>query len=175
MTDTRPTFRTARLVVRPRTIGDLEACLEMDCDPEVMKFIARPWSDPSEHRAFVQVRMRHDYPTGMGYWTVDTLQGFVGWILLMPLDLHGPEIEIGWRLVRSAWRLGYATEAARPVLYHAWNTLGLMQVIADIDPENSASIRVARKLGFTDAGPTMYAGKQITRYIAQHPRLGAGI
>ena len=169
MPDILPTFRTARLVIRPRTIGDLEACLEMDRDPEVMKFIAPPWSDPTEHRAFVQVRMRHDYPAGMGYWAVDILQSFVGWILLMPLDLHGPEIEIGWRLVRSAWRLGYATEAARPVLHHAWNTLRLRQVIADIDPENSASIGVARKLGFIEAGPIMYAGRRITRYAAQHP------
>ena len=92
MPDILPTFRTARLVVRPRTTDDLEACLEMDRDPEVTKFMAGPWSDPAAHRAFVRQRMRHVYPTGMGYWAVDTLQGFVGWILLMPLDLHGPEI-----------------------------------------------------------------------------------
>ena len=92
----------------------------------------------------------------------------MGWVLLMPLDLHGPEIEIGWRLVRSAWRRGYATEAAQPVLDHAWRTLRLRQVIADIDPENVASIAVARKLGFTVSGPAMYAGRQVTRYIAYH-------
>jgi RimJ/RimL family protein N-acetyltransferase len=141
----------------------------MDRDPAVTKFIAGPWSDPTEHRAFVKGRMKHDYPTGMGYWAIGTPQGFVGWILLMPLDLHGPDIEIGWRLVRSSWRRGYATEAARPVLDHAWNTLRLRKVIADIDPENLASISVARKLGFSDAGRTMYAGRQVTRYIAQHP------
>jgi RimJ/RimL family protein N-acetyltransferase len=142
----------------------------MDRDPEVTKFIAGPWSDPAGHRAFVQERMRHEYPEGMGYWAVAGPEGFVGWVLLMPLDLHGPEIEIGWRLVRSVWRRGFATEAAQPVLDHAWRTLRLQQVIADIDPENVASIAVARKLGFTVAGPTMYAGRQVTRYVAQHPR-----
>ena len=160
-----PTFRTARLVVRPRTIDDLEACLEMDRDPEVTKFIAGPWSDPAAHRVFVQMRMRHPYPKGMGYWAVVDPQGFVGWVLLAPLDLHGPEIEIGWRLVRSAWRRGYATEAARPLLDYALNTLRLRHAIADIDPENVASIGVARKLGLTVAGHTMYRDRQVTRYI----------
>jgi RimJ/RimL family protein N-acetyltransferase len=45
------------------------------------------------------------------------------------------------------------------------NKLRLRQVIADIDPVIVASIAVARKLGFTDAGSTMYAGKQVTRYV----------
>ena len=111
--------------------------------------------------------MRHEYPEGMGYWAVVAPQGFVGWVLLTPLDLHGPEIEIAWRLVRSAWRRGYATEAARPVLDHALNTLRLRQVIADIDPKNVASIAVARKLGFTDAGTTMYAGREVARYVIE--------
>jgi RimJ/RimL family protein N-acetyltransferase len=122
-----PTFRTARLVTRPRTLDDLEACLELDRDPEVTKFISGPWSETAAHRGFLQGRMRHAYPEGMGYWAVVAPQGFVGWVLLTPLDLHGPEIEIGWRLVRSAWRRGYATEAARPVLDHALNTLRLRQ------------------------------------------------
>jgi tripartite ATP-independent transporter DctP family solute receptor len=54
------------------------------------------------------MRMRHAFPAGMGYWTVLAPEGFAGWILLTPLDLHGPEIEIGWRLVRSLWGCGYA-------------------------------------------------------------------
>jgi RimJ/RimL family protein N-acetyltransferase len=49
------------------------------------------------------------------------------------------------------------------VLDHALNTLRLRQVIADIDPKNVASIAVARKLGFTDAGTTMYAGREVIR------------
>jgi RimJ/RimL family protein N-acetyltransferase len=167
MPDVLPTFRTERLVIRPRTLDDLEACLEMDRDPEITKFISGPWSDPAAHRGFLQGRMRHEYPEGMGYWAVVAPQGFVGWVLLTPLDLHGPEIEIGWRLVRSAWRRGYATEAARPVLDHALNTLRLRQVIADIDPKNVASIAVARKLGFTDAGTTMYAGREVARYVIE--------
>jgi RimJ/RimL family protein N-acetyltransferase len=163
--DPLPTFQTIRLNLRPRRMTELEACLAMDADPLVTRFIHGPWSDPTEHRAFVEDRIRRSYPTGMGYWSIFA-PAFIGWVLLTPLDLHGPEIEIGWRLVRAAWGHGYATEAARPVLDHALGALGLSRVVADIDPDNAASIGVARKLGFSPDGTVHYAGRTVTRHIA---------
>jgi RimJ/RimL family protein N-acetyltransferase len=161
-----PTFRTRRLTVRPRAMSDLEACMAMDRDPEVTRFLPGPWTDPVAHRAFVEERMRHAYPVGMGYWSIVAPEGFVGWVLLTPLDLHGPEIEIGWRLVRAAWGRGYGAEAAAPVLRHALNTLGLPKVIADIDPANTRSVGVARKLGFRPAGEVPFDGRVVVRYVA---------
>jgi len=58
-----------------------------------------------------------------------------------------PEIEIGYRLAKSAWGQGYATEAARSVRDFAFLTLGMKRLIAMIDPSNVASIRVAEKIG----------------------------
>jgi RimJ/RimL family protein N-acetyltransferase len=173
MPDLLPTFRTLRLTVRPRTMDDLEACMAMDRDPEVTRFLIGPWGDPVAHRAFIKQRMRHTYPIGMGYWSIIAPEGFTGWILLTPLDLHGPEIEIGWRLIRTAWGRGYATEAARPVLRHAQMTLGLPEVIADIDLENSASIGVARKLGFRPEGEVPYSGRVVTRFVSRAGRSGS--
>ena len=160
-----PTFRTARLVLRPRSMADLEPCLTMDRDPLVTRFIDGPWSDPIAHRAFVENRIRRAYPPGMGYWSI-LAPAFIGWILLTPLDLVGPEVEIGWRLIRSAWDHGYATEAAWPILRHALRTLHLPRVVADIDPGNTASASVARKLGLLPEGAVLYAGRQVTRYVA---------
>jgi RimJ/RimL family protein N-acetyltransferase len=137
----------------------------MDRDPLVTRFIDGPWSDPVAHRAFVEDRMRHAYPAGMGYWSI-LAPAFIGWILLTPLDLLGPEVEIGWRLVRSAWGQGYATEAAQPILNHALQVLHLPRVIADIDPANAASASVACKLGFVPEGTVPYAGRVVTRYVA---------
>jgi RimJ/RimL family protein N-acetyltransferase len=165
MADELPTFHTSRLTVRPRTIDDLVACLAMDRDPAVTRFIDGPWADPAAHRTFVEARIRYDFPAGMGYWTVLAPEGFAGWILLAPLDLRGPEIEIGWRLVRSLWGRGYATEAARPVLAHALGTLALQTVIADIDPANAASAGVARKLGMCPVNHVLYAGRIVNRHV----------
>jgi RimJ/RimL family protein N-acetyltransferase len=142
-----PAFKTARLVLRQRSRLDTDDCMEMDRDPDVHRFLSLPWSDPTRHRAFVEARTHGPYPVGQGYWTILFRDAFVGWILLMPLDTIGPEIEIGWRLRRDAWGQGLATEAAAPMLDHGLRTLGLAHVIADIAPENVGSRRVAEKLG----------------------------
>jgi RimJ/RimL family protein N-acetyltransferase len=87
---------------------------------------------------------------GFGYWSVrarNDPDSFLGWILLTKLDLIGPEIEIGWRFSRAAWGRGCASEAAATVLRHAFATLGVDAVVADIDPANVASLRVAEKIG----------------------------
>jgi hypothetical protein len=67
---TLPIFRTSRLTLRQRDMGDLHACLAMDRDPLVTRFICGPWEDPAAHRAFVEERIRHTYPRGMGYWSI---------------------------------------------------------------------------------------------------------
>jgi RimJ/RimL family protein N-acetyltransferase len=141
MADDLPTFQTSRLTVRPRRLGDLDACLAMDRDPAVTRFIAGPWTNPIAHRAFIEARMRHAYPARMGYWTVLAPEGFAGWVLLTPLDLHGPQVEIGWRFVRLLCGRGYATEASRAVLAHALGALGLNEVVAD----RSSQPRVSRR------------------------------
>jgi RimJ/RimL family protein N-acetyltransferase len=145
-----PTFRTERLLLRPRTLADLDDCLGMDRDSEVGRFVPGPWDDPESHRAFVLGRMATAFPPGLGYWTVVERRApdrFLGWIMLTPLTERGTEVEIGWRFTPKARGRGHATEAARPVLAHAFATVGLPAVVADIDPANARSVRVAQKLG----------------------------
>src|SRR5258708_2523104 len=112
---------------------DTDACLAMDRDPEVTRFVSGPWSELGAHRAFIEARTVGPYAPGLGYWTVyqrDDQTSFIGWVLLIPNDAVGPEIEIGWRLVRAAWGKGLATEAARPIFRHAFTTLKLPEVVA---------------------------------------------
>jgi RimJ/RimL family protein N-acetyltransferase len=146
----QPAFATRRLLLAPRTSADNDSCLEMDSDPEVIRFIAVPWTDAAEHKAFIAARTRGPYPHGQGYWTVRQKSAparFLGWILLMPRDAVGPEIEIGWRFRRDAWGAGFATEAARAILDHAFGALGLAEVVADIHAKNARSVRVAENIG----------------------------
>lgn len=88
---------------------------------------------------------------GFGPWAVILRQtgGLIGYCGLFELpDVGGqPAIEIGYRLARSSWGHGYATEAVRAVRDYAFATLGLTRLIALIDPANTASIRVAEKVG----------------------------
>jgi len=133
----------------------------MDRDPLVTQFISGPWSAPEEHRAFVLSRMNCEYPKGFGYWSVfekEEPQEFLGWILLLPYQAVKDEAEIGWRFVRKSWGRGYASESASAVLHHAFRRLRLDYVVADIDPRNVASIRVAEKLGMHFTGDRMLEG-----------------
>ena len=167
-----PTFETERLLVRPRTVADLEDCLAMDRDPAVTRYVPGPWDDSERHRAFVLDRMRTVYPDGLGYWSVVEGRGagaFLGWILLLPYDAVKDEVEIGWRFVRAAWGHGYATEAAAPVLDHAFRTAGLDTIVADIDPANTASIRVAEKIGLAWVADREIGGARVKSYQVRRP------
>lgn len=162
----QPIFETNRLLVCPRTLMDTGACMAMDGDPEVTRFVTGPWSNPVAHRAFIEQRTRGPYPPGQGYWTVrhrGDAGSFIGWVLLIPADTIGPEVEIGWRLRRSAWGRGFATEAARLLIVHAFTTLNLPEVIAEIDPDNAGSLRVAEKLGLRPSGVVQRHGRPALR------------
>jgi RimJ/RimL family protein N-acetyltransferase len=111
-----PSFKTDRLLARPRCFKDLNDCLRMDRDPQVTRFIKGPWSDPSEHRKFVLDRIKHSYPDGFGYWSVMNIESrqFLGWILLLPYTAVKNEVEIGWRFTReNCKRFSNNTEALR--------------------------------------------------------------
>jgi RimJ/RimL family protein N-acetyltransferase len=162
---TQPCFTTARLVVRPRLLADTEACLGMDREPEVTRFIDGPWGADAAHRGFIEARTRGPWPPGMGYWTIEAAGLFLGWVLLIPEDGTGPDIEIGWRLRRAAWGRGIATEAAAPLLPHGFATLGLARIVAGIDPANHASLGVARKLGLR---PGARAGRYVRHLLERN-------
>jgi RimJ/RimL family protein N-acetyltransferase len=155
-----PAFETPRLVLQPRLSADTEACLAMDREPEMVRFIpeiGQLLGDPAAHRAFIEARTRGPHPPGLGYWTLrrrEEPSGFLGWVLLIPINGEGPEVEIGWRLRRAAWGQGYASEAAAAVLRHGLGGLGLAEIVADIDPANLGSLRVAEKIGLRRRGLT---------------------
>ena len=69
----------------------------------------------------------------------------VGTVGLRPLDDDG--LEIFYSLAPGSWGRGYATEAARAVVGHALGTLGLAEVLAEVDEGNTASVAVVKRLG----------------------------
>ncbi|WP_020008003.1 GNAT family N-acetyltransferase [Salinicoccus albus] len=151
-------FETKRLILRERRIDDLDDCMEMDRDPEVVKHLPENRDlvhDEEKHKAFIMDKMTTVFPEGLGYWTIESKEhenAFVGWILLIPVGTVGPEIEMGWRLKRKFWGNGHASEAAQAVLEYALYELKLSAVIAEIVADNHASIALAEKLGFESAG-----------------------
>lgn len=163
-----PTLQTARLRLRPWSPADADAIVDMNFDPQVNRYLAGPWDDRQKHHAELLNRIqRSGFPAGLGYWTITERDGpdqFRGYVVLMPLDRRGPEIEVGWRLPVSQWGKGFATEAAGRLVSHAFEALGAPAVLATVHPAHDRSIRVAERLGFTLAAEVASFARTMLRY-----------
>jgi RimJ/RimL family protein N-acetyltransferase len=85
---------------------------------------------------------------GFGVWAaVERSTGeFLGWFEFYPPEGRGPEeAELGYRLRRSAWGKGYATEGSRALIRKGFTELGVRRVVAETMTVNAASRRVMEK------------------------------
>jgi RimJ/RimL family protein N-acetyltransferase len=151
-------IETARLRLRARTLGDLEAIVAMDADPAARRFIGGPL-DPAPHREQVRRNTVEGRPEPHASWAVEWRDrpGLLGLCGLSRSEDTGLT-QVGWRLLPSAWGCGVATEAARAVLARALGPLGLPAVVALVHPENRASARVAEKIGMARVGAARFHG-----------------
>ncbi len=165
---------TPRLILRHFHIADGEAMDRVFGDPEVMKF-GTGVKDSEWVRKKWLPGCLEDYHKlwGFGLWAVvekksRTTMGYCG--LSYFEDVGGkPEVEIGYRLATAHWGNGFATEAATAVRDYAWNVLSLTRLIALIDPRNTASIRVAQKLGMHYEKDVLFKGFIDGVYAIEHP------
>ena len=147
----------------------------MDADPDVMRHVGGLPADPVRHAEALARRIAGTYPPGLGYWSLLAKAEpgrFLGWVCLVPRDDGVPGVEIGWRLDRSAWGRGYASEAAAAVLRHALGLPGVDRVVATIHPGNERSMRVARGIGMTFAGDGTYFGEPCKIFAARREPAG---
>lgn len=125
----------------------------MNADPEVMRYfhdtLTREQSDAMLDRMGAALEEQ-----GWGMWALERqdtgeLIGFTG--LAVPAsDLPFlPCVEVGWRLARSAWGLGFATEAARESLRVGFDEVGLREVVSMTSVLNVPSRAVMERLGMT--------------------------
>jgi RimJ/RimL family protein N-acetyltransferase len=147
-----PFLETNRLVLRHFTMAALENLVELHGDPEVMRFTTgRPTPRQVIEREtlplFIEFYRR--YPS-YGYWAAieKPAREFVGWFHLRPAEgKPEDELEIGYRLKRSAWGRGLATEGSIALIRKAFTELGARRVFAQTMAVHLASRRVMEKAG----------------------------
>ena len=146
-------IETPRLQLRTWCDEDFAPFAALNADPCVMRYypalLDRGESDALAGR--IRARMAEQ---GSGLWAVSVRNGadFIGFVgLSRPLfETHfTPCVEVGWRLAFEHWGHGYATEAARGALAHAFGPLGLHEVVSMAVPANRRSLAVMRRLGMT--------------------------
>jgi RimJ/RimL family protein N-acetyltransferase len=143
-------LKTDRLILRQFHIFDGEAMVHIFGDPEVMHFGPGVQTQPWVHE-WLRGCLKDYQELGFGPWAVVERSGnmVIGYAGLFHFpDIAGqPEIEVGYRLARLFWGRGFATEAVAAVREYAFSILCLVRLIALIDPQNTASIHVAEKVG----------------------------
>ena len=146
-------LETERLLLRRFTESDVANLHELDGDPEVMRFIngGRPVSrDVIRNEILPRFLRAYERFEGFGVWAaIERSTGqFVGWFEFYPRKDAGPEeVELGYRLRRSAWGKGYATEGSRALIRKGFTELGVQRVVAETMAVNAASRRVMEKAG----------------------------
>lgn len=148
-------LETERLTLRRFTAADVDDLYDLDGDPEVMRFITGGRPTPREEieddilPAFLGYYERF---AGFGFWAATRRSSgeFLGWFHLRPAEgSPADEPELGYRLKRSAWRKGYATEGSRALIHKGFTELGARRVSAETMVVNAASRRVMEKAGMT--------------------------
>ena len=150
-----PVLETARLRLRPLRVDDAEAMFEALGDPATMRYWSRgPFSDVEALRAYMAVNVE---AASMRCWAVcapqtgrDEADRARGWVVL--IEAKPGVHELGYILVPSARGRGWAREAVGRVVEHAFDELEARRLVADIDPDNVASIALVEAIGFRREG-----------------------
>jgi RimJ/RimL family protein N-acetyltransferase len=169
-------IETARLLIRPLEIGDAAPLAAIWSDPLVTVHLGGP-RDAATVRRQLEDEVRASVVRPYTLWPV--VEKATGQVIadcgLIEKDVDGRrEIELVYVLAASAWRRGFATEAAAAIRDYALQTLRLRRLIALIDPENVASARVAEKVGMRLERETQRpGGKRMRVYAVESPGLPA--
>jgi len=164
-----PELETERLRLRYWRESDITAYAALCADAQTMQYLGGV-NDRLESWRHMAVMVGHWQLKGYGHWVVEEKASglFVGRVGFLKPD-GWPGFELGWTIARPHWRQGFAYEAASCALAYAFNQTERMQVISLIDPDNFASIAVAKKLGQGFFEKTELMGKMVDVYKIDRP------
>jgi RimJ/RimL family protein N-acetyltransferase len=149
---------TDRLVFRSWTDDDFELASALWGDPRVTALVSKVPFDEAMVRERLRTETERERAHGYQYWPIFGRSGeHVGCCGLKPKELEKNVLEIGFQLRHDAWGRGFATEASRSVIRHAFERLGATRIFAGHHPRNHASRHTLEKLGFRFSHDELYA------------------
>jgi ribosomal-protein-alanine N-acetyltransferase len=161
-------LETDRLLLRQYVEEDAEAFFKLNSDPEVLRFV------PDKRLLNVeqarQILIDHPiadyrkYGFGRGACILKSTGEQIGFAGLKYLEELG-EVDVAFRLMRTHWGWGLATEAALASVRFGFADLDLKRIIGLVMPENIASVRVLEKAGLRYADSVSFWGHRFSKYI----------
>ena len=157
------TLQTERLKLRPFGLDDLSLAARIMRNPRIV-FWRKTRVSLNEIRAGIK-RSQKMNDWGLGWWLIFEAQTnrLVGSVMLQPLE-NTFEVEVGYHVLPEYWGRGYASEAARKIVAHGFDRLGLPNIRAVVLPRNRPSLRIVEKLGFSPRG-TLFHANLLHRYF----------
>jgi len=159
-----PPAPTARLAFRTWRDDDLPLARAIFGDVRVTALVGGPFDEAQiAARLATEIAMERDH--GVQYWPIflhdDTHVGCCG------LRPRREQLELGFYVVPAHWGCGYAIEAARATIAHAFGALGARELFAGHHPDNAASRALLEKLGFRYTHHELYAptGREHPSYL----------
>ena len=163
--------RTSRLGFAFWSQEDLDLALGLWGDARVTRLLGGPFGEPQvRERLATEIETQRMH--GFQYWPIFLVadDAHVGCCGLKPYSKEGV-LEMGFQLRFDSWGNGYASEAARAVIDHAFSNLGVNTLFAGHHPRNEASKRLLEKLGFRYSHHEMYppTGLEHPGYVLSRP------
>ncbi|MEU9313441.1 GNAT family protein [Streptomyces sp. NPDC048256] len=142
------------VTLREFTRGDADGVLAIIGDDTVTRWLSFDSRDRAQAIAMIEgtINRAQQEPRTEIYLAVtkhddDRVIGFAR------IGLSGVQAgKLGYAIAATEWGRGYATDAARALITYAFKELGLHRISAAIGPDNTASIAVVERLGFTREG-----------------------
>ena len=166
--DTRIILETPRLILRQFTTGDVDNLFDLNSDPQVTRYLTggRPLPRAEIRDQIIPFHLGvYERLDRLGTWAAESAATgeFLGWFHFRPG--HGSDditnIELGYRLRRSSWNKGYATEGSRALISRGFTDLGVERVFALTMTVNATSRRVMEKCGLTFVRTFPYDGAYV--------------
>ena len=159
---------TPRLLLRPRQRADLDKQVALDSDPEISIYsdvdilVRSAGRNPRDVRKRIKAEMAAKPTMPGGVWVIEWKErpGFLGLCGLLPFAMTA-SMTLYFRVIRSGWGQGIATEAARAVLAHGFVGLNLPTITALVHPDNLPSRRVVEKIGMRYDGLVLVGPQSI--------------
>jgi len=169
---------TERLTLRHLTVNDAVDLHRIHHEAGVWKyFLGSPPASVEEERPFIERNLARYREHGFGFWaTVLRETGeLIGRCGLLSQEVDGRnETEIAYLLSPRFWGRGLASEAARGIRDHAFQSLGCSRVVSLIHPANVASKRVATAAGLRHARNTRFKDIWVELYCLERNQCGIG-
>ena len=170
-------LETERLILRRVTLADLDQMAGINGDPEVMRYIGdgSVWTRMQSEARIRRILKVYEIFPGLGLWIGEekASRRFIGAYALIYIP-KTVEVEVGYRLQKSAWGRGLATEGARALVRYGMFGLGLDRVVGLTHPDNDASKHVLMKSGLMPHGMGNYYDKQLCYFVAEKSTSSAG-